>query len=79
MPTVVQLFKPSTTEVVTVLRALLVLAEEGDISGLALSLRDANGHEEAIFCGYYKEPRNAVLAANRMSWIMTQATFSANS
>lgn len=54
-------------DTVKVLRALLRLALEGKIRGLALNYRAADGREETVLTGVYERaPQNAVTASARM-------------
>jgi len=58
---------------IAVLRALLREAIAGKVVGLALCYRARNGADEAIYTGTYKDrPADAVMAAMKISWRLTQ-------
>jgi hypothetical protein len=57
-----------------VLKALLGIALRGDMAGLTLCYRTRRGVEEAIYTGIYRDrPAEAVQAAMKISWRLTQA------
>lgn len=71
--TVLQLVQRSTAETVQALEYLAEQARRGNIIGVAICYRSANGCEEAAFTGPYKaHPEKAVNAAMRLSWKLTQ-------
>jgi hypothetical protein len=64
----------SATETSTVLKVLAGMAAKGEIKGLALCYRDRNGADHTVLAGAYKaQPAEAVNAAMRLSWKLTQA------
>lgn len=71
---VVSLLDFKSRDAVSVLRALLAEATSGRIAGLAICYTTTTGREEAAFAGTYRaRPAEAVNAAMRLSWKMTQA------
>lgn len=60
-------------ETVAVLRLLVEMAQAGRLRGVALSVRTDSGEEHTYFTGVYRShPGDAVAAAMRVSWSMTQ-------
>lgn len=56
-------------ETIAILRVLLEMAIKGEIRGLALCYRSAEGKDEVRFTGPYRERmENAIGAALRMKW-----------
>lgn len=65
---VVSLFEYRVRETMTVLRYLIAMARDGEISGLALCFR-RNGRDEYAFTGEFKRNTEArVAATGRMHW-----------
>lgn len=59
---VVRLIKYSARETIETLRTLLAMAIRGELRGLAIAYRKADGSEHAIYTGAYRA--NPALAAN---------------
>lgn len=70
---VIELVKYTCRDTLAVLKVLLSMAVKGELRGLALCYRTEDGEEETVFTGIYKaHPANAVNAAMRLSWGLTQ-------
>jgi hypothetical protein len=60
-------------ETISILKSLLARAIKGEIVGIALCFRTKQGDENVVFSGTYKtHPAEAVNAAMRLSWKLTQ-------
>ena len=71
---VLHLVKYNARETIEVLRTLLAMAIRGEIRGVALSFRKADGTEDSVFTGSYKtNPGNAMHASLRLSLSLMQA------
>jgi hypothetical protein len=72
--TVLQLVKYSARDTIEALRVLLAMALRGELRGLALCYRRADGTEESVFTGAYKSnPASAINASLRLSVTLMQA------
>lgn len=72
--TVLQLVKYSARDTIEALRVLLAMALRGELRGLALCYRKADGTEESVFTGAYKaNPASAINASLRLSVSLMQA------
>lgn len=74
MVAVLELVRYTDENTTAILRVLLGMAAKGELRGLALCYRTQSGDEKAVFTGAYRaHPANAVSAAMRLSWPITQA------
>ena len=70
---VIYLVKYINKETISVLKVLLTMAVKGELRGLALCYRTAEGAEKTVFTGHYKDnPANALNGAMRLSMAMNQ-------
>jgi hypothetical protein len=73
MAAVLSLVPRINKDTIDALEYLLRAAKRGEIAGIALTYRNSSGDELAAFTGVYLSPGNAVNAAMRLSWKLTQA------
>lgn len=71
---VIKLAQYTARDTIDLLRTLLAMAIRGELRGVALCYRRADGTEDSVFTGLYKSnPASAMNASMKMSIAMMQA------